>query len=462
MRANTQRFCALLVLLFLFVAGWEPTYAQTAAAQERPSAQASTGATVEHQITPQEAQALLLSVDSILKFDSATTSLPQRREVKRKLVSRDEVQKFVRSRLEDDEDAKRLRRSEAVLKKFGVLPGDFNLQSFLVDLLREQVAGYYDEKTRTVNLLDWLPAATQQPVMAHELTHALQDQNFGLEKWIREVEKEKKDPQQEVDAEEAAAARHAVVEGQAMAVMIDFVLAPTGGSLVNSPNIADAITHGMAEGGDSPVFQRAPLYLKKVLVFPYTYGLDFIRALLVKDGKDRAFAGVFKNPPLNTRQVMEPATYLAGEKLPPLPIPDFQKLLGKDYERYDVGSVGEFDVAVITEQFAGVETAKKIWPQWRGGYYYAARKKGEPGARLGLVYVSRWGTAESAQEFQRVYEDSIRKRYPGAELQGGDGGWHTREGIVRLARDGETVIVLESFDDATMIRLRQAIVSAGR
>jgi hypothetical protein len=65
------------------------------------------------------------------------------------------------------------------------LPRNFDLSNFLVAMLREQVAGYYDEKTKTVNLLNWLDAEQQKPVLAHELTHALQDQSFGLEKWMK-------------------------------------------------------------------------------------------------------------------------------------------------------------------------------------------------------------------------------------------------------------------------------------
>src|SRR5207253_11127464 len=91
----------------------------------------------------------------------------------------------IQNHMAEDEDAQRLRRSELVLKKFGLLPRDFNLQRFLLALLREQVAGYYDPKTKTVNLLNWFDAEQQKPVLAHELTHALQDQSFGLEKWMK-------------------------------------------------------------------------------------------------------------------------------------------------------------------------------------------------------------------------------------------------------------------------------------
>src|SRR5256886_9135851 len=120
----------------------------------------------------------------------------------------------------NDEDAERLRRSELVLKKFGLLPRDFDLEKLMVSLLREQVAGYYDPKTKTVNLLDWVPIEEQEPVMAHELTHALQDQTVNLDKWMKKGEKDlgeiKKDPTPEdIENDEVDNARQAVVEGQA-------------------------------------------------------------------------------------------------------------------------------------------------------------------------------------------------------------------------------------------------------
>ena len=143
----------------------------------------------EPKITPRQAAELFHSIDQILEFDSQQTGLPIKHEIKRKLTSRDEVVSYLTKHM-DDEDTQRLRRSELVLKKFGLLPHDFNLETFLVSLLREEVAGYYDPKTKTVNLLDWLPIDEQEPVMAHELTHALQDQSVGLEKWMKRGEKD--------------------------------------------------------------------------------------------------------------------------------------------------------------------------------------------------------------------------------------------------------------------------------
>src|SRR5690606_38541633 len=84
----------------------------------------------------------------------------------------------------------------------------------------------------------------------------------------------------------------------------------------------------------------------------YRHGLNFVRELLVAHGKDRAYAEIFRNPPRHTRHLMQPETYLAGEKLPELRAPHLDSLLGPGYRPFDVGSVGQFDVSVIIQQFA--------------------------------------------------------------------------------------------------------------
>ena len=140
-------------------------------------------ATAPTKITPQEAKELFRSVDLILQFSSEDSKLPIRSKVKRRLTTRDAVEKYILDKLKNDEDAKRMQRGEIVLKKFGLLDQDFQLGPFMVSLLKEQIAGYYDDKTKTVNLLDWIAPEQQKSVLAHELTHALQDQRVDLEKW---------------------------------------------------------------------------------------------------------------------------------------------------------------------------------------------------------------------------------------------------------------------------------------
>src|ERR1700684_819292 len=320
----------------------------------------------EQKISPKEAEELFRDVDQIMQFASKDTGLPVKKEVKRRLVSRDEVVAYLQKNMAEDKDAQRLRRSELVLKKFGLLPRDFDLQTFLVALLREQVAGYYDMKTKTVTLLDWVDIEQQRPVMAHELTHALQDQNFGLEKWMKigdnDLEEKKQPTPTDIENDEISEARQAVVEGQAMVVLVDYMLEPTGQSILSSPQIANALKEGMLVGtADSPEFKNAPVFLKEELTFPYRYGLDFEAELLRAGGKEKAFAATLRNPPHTTRQIMEPKTYLSGESIEPMRLPDFQRDF-KNYDRFDVGAMGEFDVAILVDQYAGTDATQRLYP----------------------------------------------------------------------------------------------------
>ncbi len=444
----------------------------------------------EVKITPRQAEQLFHSVDEILEFDSKQTGLPIKREIKRKLTSRDEVVSFLTKHL-NDEDTKRLRRSELVLKKFGLLPRDFNLETFLVALLREEVAGYYDPKTKTVNLLDWVPMEEQEPVMAHELTHALQDQAVGMQKWMKRGEKDlaeiRKDPTSaDIENDESDNAREAVIEGQAQAMMFQYAIAPTGHTITDSPVLVDAMVEETLTGTPgTKVFNEAPIFMKESLTFPYSYGMEFVVKVMQKGGKEKAFAGVLRNPPHTTRQIMEPETYLSGEKIEPMHVPDFKHDF-KDYQKFDIGAMGEFDVAVLMEQYAGKKRSKRLSPEWRGGYYYAAKPKPDPHsdviavAPLGLLYVSRWSSADKAAEFAGIYAQSLKQRYKkveGAndpvpnhasaqnddspvELLKGRHTWTTEDGTVVIEEQGDTVFVSESLDAATTSTLEREVFGA--
>jgi hypothetical protein len=441
----------------------------------------------EVKITPRQAEELFHSVDEILDFDSKQSGLPVKKEVKRKLTSRDEVVSFLTKHL-NDEDTKRLRRSELVLKKFGLLPRDFNLETFLVALLREEVAGYYDPKTKTVNLLDWVPMEEQEPVMAHELTHALQDQSVGLQKWMKKGEKDlgeiKKDPTPgDIENDEMDNAREAVIEGQAQAMMFQYAIAPTGHSIIDSPALVDAMEEETLTGTPgTKVFNEAPIFMKESLTFPYSYGMDFVVKLMRKSGKQKAFADVLRDPPHTTRQIMQPETYLSGERIEPMRVPDFKHDF-RDYQKFDIGAMGELDVAMLIEQYSGKSLSKRMYPEWRGGYYYAAKprpdlKTDAPGtAPLGLLYVSRWSSADKAAEFAQIYARSLKQRYKKTEevagpapdqasAQNADSNtdqlkgrhtWATEDGPVVIEEQGDTVLVSESLDPATTAALEKEV-----
>src|SRR6266568_2831187 len=430
----------------------------------------------ETKITAQQAEQLFRDVDTILDFASKDTSLPIKHEVKRRMASRDEVVSYLKKNMAEDKDVQRLKRTELVLKKFGLLPKTFDLQTFLVSLLEEQVAGYYDAKTKTVSLLDWVVPDLQRPVLAHELTHALQDQSFGLDKWLKkgaeDLDTKKNLTPDDITKDENSEARQAVVEGQAMVVLVDYMLAPMHRTVADAPEVVKMLNEGMAAGtSDSVQYKNAPIFMKEALTFPYRYGVEF-EAELLRAGKDKAFAATFDNPPQTSREIMEPQTYLSGERVAPLPLPDFKRIF-KDYDRFDVGAIGEFDVAVLAEQYAGEDTAHQIYPNWRGGYYYSVHPKGNPSAALGLVFVSKWVSAKSAAQFAAIYARGMQQRYKKAEappdsnlpadlktLSGlsGDHTWTTEDGAVVIDVKNDNVLVTESLDPSITDEFRRAVL----
>jgi hypothetical protein len=475
----------LVLLVLLSCAGLAQKPTSPAAAQQTPStseqkpsepSDEKPSGQPESKITPQQAEELFHEVDTILDFASKDTSLPKKHEVKRRLASRDEVVSYLKKNMAEDKDVQRLRRTELVLKKFGLLPKDFDLQTFLVSLLEEQVAGYYDSKTKTVNILDWVVPDLQRPVLAHELTHALQDQSFSLDKWLKrgseDLDTKKDITPDDITRDENSEARQAIVEGQAMVVLVDYMLAPMHRTVADSPEVVEMLNQGMATGtADSVQYKNAPIFMKEALTFPYRYGVEFEAELLRERGKEKAFASTFENPPQTSREIMEPKTYISGEHLPPLPLPDFKHIF-KDYDRFDIGAIGEFDVAVLAEQYAGEDASKDIYPNWRGGYYYSVRPKGNPSGTLGLVFVSKWASPKSASQFAAIYARGMAQRYktvaPGQDntlpndLQGlgtlgGDHTWKTEDGSVVIEVKGDTILVTESLEPALTDEFRHAL-----
>lgn len=415
----------------------------------------------EHHISKQEAEELFRAVDEILKFDSERTGLPIKHHVKRKLTSRAEVEKFFLKSFQEDESAKRLTQAELVLKKFGLIPRDSSLQGTLLALYTESVAGYYDPKTKTVYLLDWLDAESQKPVLAHELTHALQDQNFGIEQYFK-IPKDK-NSRYDFTTSEAQSARVAVMEGQAAAAMVDYLLADRGLTLASAPDVARAVQAAMLAEPDAPILSHAPLYLREDMKFPYTYGLNFTLELL-KTSKERAFREPFSKPPQSTRQIMEPETYIGNESAPALPAPDFDRLLGDEWRQFDVDTVGQFDVSILAREYGRTpQQAQKISSEWRGSYYYAANKKGIKPSKpedIALLYVSRWASPEAANHFADIYAGALGTRYTKiGPVPGEPGHWSSEEGDIFVDRQNDLVLITESFDPATSKKLRTAALS---
>ncbi|MDR3765131.1 MAG: hypothetical protein P4M01_13670 [Acidobacteriota bacterium] len=410
-----------------------------------------------HHISEAEARELFRSVDEILKFASEHSGLPIQHPVKKKLATRDEVARYVAKRLKEQGGGERFDVTARSMKKLGILPPDFNLRQYMLDMYREQVEGWYDSKSKTVYLLDWVAPELQRPVMAHELVHALQDQNYNLEEWLN-VRKDSADDTGQMVIDEERAARQSIIEGQAMIVLYDYQLADTGETVEKAPSLVESMRAGMTDDSDS-VYGKAPIYLREGLLFPYTFGTDFEVRVLLKRGKQAAFAGVMEHPPLDTHQVMEPSMYLSGEPQVQVPVVPIEQVLGKQWRREDFGGLGEIDLRVMLLQWSGEDAAKKLSPAWRGGYYMALVNRKNKTAPLALALLMNFTNPDAASEFAKIYGTALGHRYHMVQpIKPGQ--WETEDGPVQLTVEGSSVIAVESFPQGEAVRVRDALADA--
>jgi hypothetical protein len=478
---------ALLLCLAATTAAWSQQSAPAPqpappAAAAKPSANSQNTKSAT-KITPEQAQQLFALVDELIKFSSQETGLPVKSTVKRTLITRTAVESYLDEKFNEDEGAKRLQRDEIVLKKFGLLDRDFELKPFLLALLKEQIEAYYDSKTKTVNLLDWVDPEEQKPVMAHELTHALQDQHADLEKWDDQtpddVSHDAAGDQDHLARDEMDTARDAVAEGQATAVMMDYILKPLGKSLVKDPKVLDVVRSQMNSTEDSPVMARAPLLLSESMLFPYREGLSFEQDIWMDQGQTSAFAGALDRPPTSSWEIINPRVY-EQKRIPAIPLlPNIHPLVDPLYAPYDIGQIGELDVHIITELFGGDNASRDLTPAWDGGLYWAGqlRSAATPAEQastksIGLFYLSVWKNADSAQVFTKLYSKNLGRKYSSVQLQtsadlsppADDGSveqlFSTDEGPVVITTRDKLVFVSESFPLPLARKLTSLILDA--
>ena len=483
-----RRGLLFALLLVLAVATAAPAQQTAAPAAAPPQSGCTLSAGPSHtdnkattKITPDQARQLFALVDVLIKFSSDETGLPIKSTVKRQLTSRDAVEKYLEEKFNEDQGTKRLQRDEIVLKKFGLLDHDFKLKPFLLALLKEQIEAYYDSKTKTVNLLDWVGPDDEQPVLAHELTHALQDQHSDLEKWNDQTPDDvSTDAAGDLDhlaKDEMDTARDAVAEGQATAVMWDCVLKPMGKSLIKDPEVLDLVKSQMSSTEDSPVMARAPLLLSESMLFPYREGLSFEQDVWMDQGQTAAFAGALDRPPTSSWEIINPREY-EKKHIPAIPLmPNIHPLTDPAYKPYDIGQVGQLDVHILTELLGGDNAARDLTPAWNGGLYWAGqlRSATTPAeqadtASIGLFYLSVWKSDDSAKVFARIYANSLGRKYSRVSevasntSPAGDGAveqlFTTNEGPVLITTRGKMLFISESFPLPLARKLTTLILDA--
>src|SRR5712692_4237633 len=262
--------------------------------------------------------ALIAATQDVLKETSAIRQLSILRPVQSSAQSRAEIERALIKSLDEDTTPASIHADEVTLKKLGLAPADFQYRALMLRVLTEQVAGYYDPKTRQFHLADWIDLDGQKPIMAHELTHALQDQHFNLrrfEHW----------PKGDSDAELAA---HALIEGDATLAMTLYV--------TRNPLRALAFLKSLgASGMPSDELDHAPRALRETLLFPYQEGILWTRNLYQRGGWNEV-SEAFTTLPQSTEQIMHAEKYFAHEAPVKVALPDITPLLNGRGRRSEV------------------------------------------------------------------------------------------------------------------------------
>jgi hypothetical protein len=235
----------------------------------------------------------------------------------------------------------------------------------------------------------------QDLALVHELAHALADQHFQLEKFIKKGSAD----------DDGALARMAVMEGQATWLMSEHMAKKMGQSLLQSDAVVDMMARMAGSGGGGfPVLQSVPLYMRESLIFPYSQGLMFQHKVVAKMGKE-GFKEVFRRAPLSTQEILHPERYF--ERLPPVAAkyPPFPK--EKEWKKLTDGSMGEFDHKVLFKQYA--PSQEPLASQWRAAHYQLWELK-KDSTRVALVYSSLWADEKSAAQVFAAYKDVLRQK----------------------------------------------------
>src|SRR5438876_1493169 len=302
------------------------------------------------------------AADEVLQEMSQITGLRLRTPLKKTLRSREDIRAYLIRQMDDDKNPQERYADARAAEAFGLLPEKFDLDPFMVDLMTEQIAGLYDPKAREFYIANWIPLATQKPVMAHELTHALEDQYFRIEEWSKAVHTNG----------DATLARDAVLEGSAMAAMVDYMLRGTGRSLKDLPAFDPSMM--MGDLASSPKLEQAPPFIKDTLMFPYLSGLNFTASAIRNVGWG-ALSTLFTKPPLSTQQILHPALYKSGKVPRAVSVPSFEKSVGSDWAKLEDDTMGEFGWREILQQFIDKDSAASIAEAWEGDHYIVYEHK---------------------------------------------------------------------------------------
>ena len=384
-------------------------------------------------------------IDSIVKSLSEITGWSEKHPVPYGRMSKRQLRLFLTKRIKKTLRPEEIHADELALKMFGLVPQDFDLKQSTIDLLTEQAAAFYDYDEKKLFLLENSSLEAEVTTLAHELSHALADQHFDLDKFM--------DENPANDDENLA--HTAVVEGQASWLMIAYDLKQAGKSPVpNREALAAVIDSSEGAMVDYPVLKSSPLYIQQSLMFPYTQGTAFFDAVYRRDGK-KAFSEVFSSPPRDSAQIIHPARYFA-HVLATVPSLPKAPLRGKE-EEISEGSVGEFDHQILLQQYDSQEKAKDLAPHLRGGSFKIVTSGKEE--KPVLTYASEWDSPEHARDFFAFYKKALQSKWKNCTVSTDKDtvfAGESEAGYFIAKLNGLTVTSIEGLSEAADLRQRKS------
>jgi hypothetical protein len=362
--------------------------------------------------------------------------------------SREETRRFMEQELARRYSPARLEAERKAMVAWGLIPADYDLRRLFLDLLAEQVSAYYDPRAKTMVLGDWLTPAEQQAALLHELVHALQDREIPLEHFIAPVP----------GRGDQMLARQALIEGEAVGVMLDVVLRSAGGSLAALGDIA-AVRTQIAAGSLGPVIQRAPRFLRDLLLFPYVEGLAFIHQWH-KRNPWSATRDLYRDPPRSTAQILHPEQRLDARRDPiAITLPGLDALVS-GLRPVTEDEMGEFGLGAVLGLALGEAEGRRAALGWRGDRY---RIWEDGQGRFTIVYILVLESERVAESVGRSIATVVERRHPSVagrgvrEPAGNIVIWQDGPRTFLVERRGPEVLLLEMVPAGTTDRLRDAV-----
>jgi hypothetical protein len=299
--------------------------------------------------------------------------------------SKAQVREFIEREFNESHATGELAFKEAVYKRLGLIPDTLDLRKLFTDLLEEQIAGFYDPKTKELYIVEGSPPEAAGLVLSHELVHALQDQYMNLDS-LQHVEGD----------DDGVAAVQAVVEGQAM-------VAQLGGAnfAARLPGGWDRVRQLIRENRSAaPIFAGAPMLVQETLIFPYLSGAEFVRQVTERGiGSARLYA----DPPRSTEQIMHPETYVGSRDAPTrVTVP----AVATGTVAYQ-NTLGEFETRLfLFQHLQDVQGAARGARGWDGDRYLLV----DTPQGQAFAWVTVWDSAVDAGEFEDLAGRAIAAR----------------------------------------------------